>query len=547
MSGGGVDQHSSVERASYAVALITVTVLFAAMLIAVLIWTGGVFVYSLDDPYIHLAMAEQIRHGGYGVNPGEPASGSSSIVYPYLVALGLISGAGVFAPLILNYLAAVAVVVLVLVILRDAGFLAARPAWWRVATLAVAWTMVTNSVGIAYMGMEHSLQAALALLALLGLARFLRSDRMPTWLPAVLGLQVAVRFEGAGVLAAGMLVLMLRGRWRSAMLAGGIAATVLGLFILYLRSLGLPPFPSSILVKARMYWTDGVVSVQGSNGYLRRLLENVVDPAGVLLLALAMVLLWLGFRRGGAKPWPPWAWSAERLIALFVTLCIGAHLVVGAVDWPHRYENYLVVLAVAAIMMLTAPTIAAVLARRLAGTVTLVSGLLLTAAAFSSSIAPSLLTPVTAREMHLQQNQMRRFAHEFVRGPVAVNDLGLAVWRNPHYVLDLWGLASSEARVARLAGGDPEWMAHLARQRGVSLAMIYDRWFGSVPTDWHKIGYLGACAPTINAGGARVAFYATDARHLPQLSNLVKRWRRDLPPPAFFVLEGERLPPCTLR
>ena len=542
-----MDQQFSVERMPYAAALVAVTIIFAAMLIAVLIWTGGVFVYSLDDPYIHLAMADQIRHGRYGVNPGEPASASSSIAYPYLVALGLLTGTGALTPLILNYLAAVAAIVLVLAIVRDTGLLVARPAWWLIAAIAIAWAMVTNMLGIAFMGMEHSLQAALALLAFLGLARFLRSDHLPPWLPVVLGLQVAIRFEGAAVVAASMLVLVLRGRWRIAMLVGGIAATVLGLFTLHLRSLGLPPLPSSVLVKARTYWTEGAVAAQGSDGSMRRLFENVTEPSGVLLLVLAMLLLWLGFHRHGEKLWPPWIWSAERLIALFVTLCICAHLVVGAVDWPHRYENYLVVLGMAAMIMLAAPILATAATRRRVGIVMLMPGLLLLAAAFNTSIVPSLFTPLTAREMHLQQNQMRRFAHDFVRGPVAVNDLGLAVWRNPHYVLDLWGLASDEARIARLAGGESEWMARLARRRDVSLAMIYDRWFGRVPASWHRIGYLAACAPTINAGGNRVAFYATDARHLPQLSDLVKQWRRDLPTLAYFVFEGEAPPPCTRR
>ena len=41
---------------------------------AVLAGNGGAFAYPLDGPYIHLALAEQILHGHYGLNPGEPAS-----------------------------------------------------------------------------------------------------------------------------------------------------------------------------------------------------------------------------------------------------------------------------------------------------------------------------------------------------------------------------------------------------------------------------------------------------------------------------------------
>jgi hypothetical protein len=33
--------------------------------------TRGHFSYSLDDPYIHLALAQQIIRGHYGLNPGE--------------------------------------------------------------------------------------------------------------------------------------------------------------------------------------------------------------------------------------------------------------------------------------------------------------------------------------------------------------------------------------------------------------------------------------------------------------------------------------------
>ena len=38
---------------------------------------AGVFEYPLDDVYIHLAMAEGISQGTYGVNPGVAASAAS--------------------------------------------------------------------------------------------------------------------------------------------------------------------------------------------------------------------------------------------------------------------------------------------------------------------------------------------------------------------------------------------------------------------------------------------------------------------------------------
>jgi hypothetical protein len=46
------------------------------------------FIYGLDDPYIHLALSERITRGEYGINPGEIASPSSSVIYPFLLTLG---------------------------------------------------------------------------------------------------------------------------------------------------------------------------------------------------------------------------------------------------------------------------------------------------------------------------------------------------------------------------------------------------------------------------------------------------------------------------
>ena len=47
-----------------------------AIFVAILAFNHGVFVYSIDDPYIHLAVGEQLRHLHYGINAGEASSPS---------------------------------------------------------------------------------------------------------------------------------------------------------------------------------------------------------------------------------------------------------------------------------------------------------------------------------------------------------------------------------------------------------------------------------------------------------------------------------------
>ena len=77
---------------------LAVVVLFAGILKI----NNGTFVYTLDDPYIHLALAEKIAQGHYGINSGEASAPSSSIVWPFLLAPGARPAWGTYLPLALN-------------------------------------------------------------------------------------------------------------------------------------------------------------------------------------------------------------------------------------------------------------------------------------------------------------------------------------------------------------------------------------------------------------------------------------------------------------
>src|SRR5476649_158349 len=73
-----------------------------AGLLALQVWLTTGFVYSLDDPYIHLALARQIMHGHYGINPGEFAAPSSSILWPFFLVPFAGTGFDEWAPLAIN-------------------------------------------------------------------------------------------------------------------------------------------------------------------------------------------------------------------------------------------------------------------------------------------------------------------------------------------------------------------------------------------------------------------------------------------------------------
>ena len=147
---------------------------------------------------------------------------------------------------------------------------------------------------------------------------------------------------------------------------------------------------------------------------------------------------------------------------------IGAHLTFGEYDWFHRYEVYIIALATLALLYVTAQAKPHLdTARWVALQIVVV---LLIAFASTPYISAALQTPLAARNIYDQQYQMGLFAQQLYKHPVAVNDLGLVAYKNPNFVLDLWGLGSEKVRKAKLAGTyGPEQMAAFADEDHVGL------------------------------------------------------------------------------
>src|ERR1700761_238001 len=101
--------------------------LLALELAAILTLNHGMLVYSLDDAYIHLALAGRIWSGTYGINAHEISAPASSILWPFLLAPFSALPAVVYTlvPGLLNIAAACLTLRLLVGELRRA--LAARP------------------------------------------------------------------------------------------------------------------------------------------------------------------------------------------------------------------------------------------------------------------------------------------------------------------------------------------------------------------------------------------------------------------------------------
>jgi hypothetical protein len=489
---------------------------------AILILCEGHLVYSLDDPYIHMALARNLWAGHYGLNLQEFSAPASSILWPLLLAPFTPVGGLELAPLAINIACAAGLLTFLMRVAGpDLGVADAMTA----ALLGCLAVLLFNLVGLTFTGMEHVLQVLVSVLIVVGLIRFLDRGAAPWWFVAALALAPLVRYESLALTAPALAVLWLRGRRGLALAVFGFVAVTLGAFSWYLVSLGLEPLPSSVLAKSATLSQSSMG--RGSAAVLqllRNVRDNLLSLTGVLL-GLLVTLQILGARRQPA--------STMRWLLGWLGATLTLHLLFGRHGWFERYEIYVVapcaLLAVRAwgdVLRLPPPP-----GRRLQAVA--VAMVLLLSVRFVRATA---LTPLAAANTYEQQYQMARFVRDHLKERVAINDLGLVAWFNPQlYVLDLAGLASIDAlRAPRRT--ESAWITRLTDRYGVRFAMIYATWYPKKPCDWVEAGTLTLGRTRITASEPTVTFYGVGSDNAAIMRERLGGFGATLPPRARLAL-----------
>lgn len=490
--------------------------------------TGEGFIYGLDDPLIHLAVAESILKGGYGVNFPELSAPSSSILFPWLLAGLLAVGAGVWAPLILTLGASFAALALWRMILMRAGLSASSAGWGGLALM-----LATNGAGLVMIGMENGLHVTATLAAVVGFHDLVRRGQVTAVFVAGVVLGGLLRFEGLAVSGALLFLGLFFGRPWAMVAIGAALAACLGAHVGWMLSHGLPVLPSSVLVKLPS--ADAALSAD-SGGLIAGLLDNwlftmeVELPAFMIVLTLTLAALAMLAAGRGKLDKPTMALLAAAV------LIGGAQLAVGRYGWLSRYEIYAISGLMALVAMAALPVLGLRHARlRLYGCVGF--GMLLIA--YGELFVTNI---IATQNMAQQQVQMGKFARAWDK-PIAVNDLGWVTWNNERYVLDLWGLGSEEARLAR-AEDKPGWMDRLTRKHDVDVAILHARWFGDmIPTGWTPVATLGRTSPTLFGGTEVATFYATNAEAIPALRATLAQVAATAPEGSVWDLNPPATPP----
>ena len=464
------------------VALVPLLLLAAAVLKK----TGMNFTYTLDDPYIHLALARNILLGNYGINIGEASAPSSSILWPFLLVpfAGLPLTLFEWMPLLINSVCAI-----LSAILLDRIFSSQRALARMVIVFSIM--LATNIFGLVFTGMEHSLQVLLVIYLTYGLLERSVIDAPGVarnlFYASVLLLPL-IRYEGLAFSIPILFYLFFSGQRRAAALTLLALIAAIAGFSLYLSSKGLGPLPSSVLAKSD-HGIQAVLENFGSN--CRRY--------GFLLLPITFIAV----RRFGEN----------RLFSLLLPTITALHFLFGKYGWFGRYEVYFVIFIVVLVV------------RELLAMAPKTWWLVLTLPLiFNGLLFSTVVTPLGASNIANQQRQMAIVARE-LGASVAVNDLGLVALESSQYVLDLWGLGSIEALRARLADGDDtSWVRGLMDRAKVEYAIVYPNHFPVLPGNWIRVADLKLNQPSVATASDLVAFFATSEQAAAHLRATLERF-----------------------
>jgi hypothetical protein len=491
--------------------------------VAILDLNEGVFSYSLDDAYIHLALAEQIRHGHYGINQEEFSAPASSILWPFLLAPWIDLAWSPYVPLLLNValsLGTICVIARIVQLSLRASSAGENPQATCVITLVLVFAF--NLVGLAFTGMEHSLQVFLALVTVLGVLQGNASGSFPWWLGMAIVAGPLVRYENLALSAPALVYAVWKKHYVFCFLCAGLLFTLLASFSFFLQGLGLSWLPTSVLVKSQpMLGLESHRVGDSVVNFLANLYFGAVTVTPALLLSLLSLLR-------HRQP-------ADTPVTVWIIVAIVFHLLFGRFGWFARYEAYIWATSLTVLLYLYRNEVNRLYQTPFSARALLFTSLFLLVSCYSY-LSATLTTPLAANNIYQQQYQMHRFVTGWYRAPVAVNDLGWVSFRNDQYVLDLFGLASQEAFHLRLTQTNSDWMTKMAQQHNVKLAMLYPIWFGNLPAGWIPLGELHLGRKNITAAQSSVTFYALDQGTATQVQPLLRDFQQTLPSDVTFVL-----------
>ncbi len=495
------------------------------------------FAYTLDDPYIHLKLAQNILSGHYGINLSEYSAPSSSILWPFLLApFAFLGSVFEYMPLIINVVCA-----LLSVIILDQFFIQ-LPTLKR-TFLSILIMLTCNVYGIVFTGMEHSLQVLCVVFITYCLCypEVLQQKKIQLIFFLSLFLLPLVRYEGFALSIPILFYTYIHGYKKQALICFIAVMCVVSGFSLFLYTHDLGYLPSSVMAKTAFF--HGTTNYPSVLRVLYNVARNLKYFYHIYIIAFGLFLYFL---------------KRNKYLGGVILTSSVLHLLFGQCDWFGRYEVYQLIF----IVMIVLYVLLKIPNQRI-----LLFSVILILCIFNLSFY-ILNTPLASSNTYHQQEQMARIT-QMLDDKVALNDIGSVSFRSKHEILDIFGLSSIQALKFRLASRgnntdmllnniglmysrskhgifdiwtfieelkvklekaiNNDWINTLLKEKNIKFIMIYDVYFPNRPNDWIKIATLYLNQQRITTASSYVSFYATDDASVDKMLRVLQEYAKQYP------------------
>lgn len=491
------------------------------------------FVYTLDDAYIHMAMAKNFAaHGVWGISPFEFTSSSSSIIWTLILSgFYFVVGPNQYIPIVLNLIFAILVLDSSYRILKKRSL--KNPAIMLILVLLI---FVSPLPPLMFTGLEHVLHIWLSILYIYYVSEELsvslnRSDFI---LLAVLSaLLPLTRYESLFLISVTFLLFLLSGKFFRGtilLLSSIIPVAIFGLISV---EKGWSFFPNSMLLKAGL---PDMASISDILKFISFIYGAFV-PHGLqivfIIAGIALLFSVIYFRSRIKKL------LADSDVTLIILLLsnILLYSLYSKSGWTYRYQSFLIALGIVILSIIFYKYVYLSFKRKLLINSVITVILLFPLLYFTySSFKLIKSIPQASSNIYEQQFQMAKFVNMFYNGRrVALNDIGAVNYFSEIHCVDLWGLGNLDASKMRRSGifGEKE-IFDLTTNDKADIAIVYDSWFleeGSsvLPPGWKKAGEW-KINNNIVASDDRISFYALKPDEEQRLIEYLKKFSGLLPP-----------------
>ncbi len=497
----------------------------------VLASTNGHLIYTLDDPYIHLAIAKNLSgHGIWGVTSEGFSSSSSSMLWTLLLSFNfLIFGPSELIPFFINLIAASLVLGVSYYFLQKN---ISRQVY--IFVLLVFINVFTPLCPMVFTGQEHVLHTLLAIIFVYQAAIRLSEPKISfsqiVPLIAFAPILTMARYEGLFTVFLVGLLLLFRKRFLEAVVLGVASFVPIIIFGLISIADGWDFLPASVLLKGsslKSFDFNQIVAFLYLPFFQLSLHAHLI----VILLAGVFYLYFLLRAKYSF-------WSMPVLAVSIFIANTYLHLQFARVGWFYRYEAYLVGLGVCVFGTASAYLWKHFqLSNKTIWKFIVASSLVFIGIAvlFLRGQEAVELTPVASKNIYEQHYQMGLFLQKFYPGErIVVNDIGAISFLSDPRLIDLYGLGTIEtARDRQKTGSDKiatQQVYQMANSRQMKIAIVYDILGDNVNgfQQWTKVGQWKILNNLV-CGEDTVSFYAIEPGQAAKLTQSLKLFSSALP------------------